>query len=110
MEFSKLSRTKMLLSVITINALCACSLLEPFVDRRREAGVSDITKLYVGHSTPEEPAICYNTWLTDMEEAQELADKECIKHGTGTRAEFVKESTFTCRVLIPNHLYFKCVE
>jgi hypothetical protein len=84
-------------------------MFEPFVDRRREAGVSDMSKLYVGRSTPDEPAVCYNKWTTNIETIQQMADEECIKHKTGTRAEIVDKSIFTCRVLIPNHLYFKCV-
>lgn len=110
MEFSKLSRTKTLLLITAISTtLSACSLFGPFVDRRREAGVSDISKLYVGESTPVNPAICYNSIVSSYEDVKKMADEECQKHGTGTHAEFVDKSVFTCRVLIPNHLYFKCV-
>lgn len=104
-----MSRIKTLLLISTLFALSACSLLDPFVDRRREAGVDDISKLYVGKSTLENPAICYNKWTSTFEEVQAMADEECVKNGTGTKAVFEKKSVFSCRVLIPNHLYFKCV-
>lgn len=41
MEFLKLSRVKLLNIVLLCLALNACSLLDPFIDRRREAGAKD---------------------------------------------------------------------
>ena len=88
--------------------LSACSQFTPFVDRRREAGGLADGGLYVGKSTPTEPAICYNRLYTSYDEVKALADAECIKHKTGSQATPVKETVFSCRLLIPNHYYFKC--
>lgn len=90
--------------------LSSCSLLDPFVDRRRNAGERDMTKLYVGASKPDAPAICYNILTTDYEEVKKMADEECIKHKTGTHAVPVKQTQFTCRLFLPTHIYFKCVK
>ena len=88
--------------------LCSCSQFRPFVDRRREAGVKDLTKLYVGKSTPQNPAICYNSLYTPYADVKKLADEVCIKEKTGTHATPVKQTIFTCSILVPNHFYFKC--
>lgn len=88
----------------------ACSLFDPFVDRRREAGAKDINHLYVGESKPDAPAVCYNILTADIADVQKLADEECVKQGTGTRAEVVKQTYFTCRLMLPNHVYFRCIE
>ena len=86
----------------------ACSIFEPFIDRRRNAGETDITKLYVGRSTPEAPAVCANGLWTSDEKIQALADAECVKHQTGTHAVKTDVSHFTCKLLLPTHTYFKC--
>ena len=109
MEFFKLSRVKFGFAFASWLLLSACSILPPFVDRQRNAGVRDMSKLYVGKSTPEEPAVCYNGWTTTYEEVKKLADEECVKHKTGTYAVPTKMTSFSCRLLIPNHVYFKCV-
>ena len=54
-------------------------------------------------------AVCYNGWTTTYAEVKKLADEECLKHKTGTHAVPTKMTSFTCRLLIPNHVYFKCV-
>ena len=41
---------------------------------------------------------------------KKLADEECRKHKTGTHAEPTDMTSFTCRLLIPNHIYFRCVQ
>lgn len=105
-----MSTLKMLLACITLLSISACALFDPFVDRRREPGTMDKEKLYVGSSTPSEPAICYNSAITSMEEVQKLADEECVKHQTGDRAMLVDNTVLTCRVLLPNHAHFKCVK
>lgn len=110
MEISNLSRLKVFYMVAIILSVSACSLFEPFVDRRRNAGEKDMTKLYVGKSTPTHPAICYNVLNTSFEEVQALADKECRKHKTGNKARFVDERYFDCRLLMPNRMYFECEE
>lgn len=109
MEIFDLSRFNLafiLLAVFTINA---CSVAQPFVDRRREAGAQTEAALYRGVSTPENPAICYNKLTTDYNTVFKLAEAECRKYKTGRYAVPVKQTSFTCRLLIPNHFYFKCV-
>lgn len=86
----------------------ACSITAPFVDRRREAGALTQASLYIGKSTPERPAICYNALTTPYSEVLALANQECIKQKTGTHAIPEKQTSFTCRLFIPNHFYFKC--
>lgn len=34
-----------------------------------------------------------------------MADEECRKQETGSRAVPVKQTVFTCRVLLPNHYF-----
>ncbi len=108
MEFFKLSRRNLLHILAVCFILNACSITEPFVDRRREAGMSSPENLYIGESKPNKPAICYNYWGTSYSEVKKLADEECRKHKTGTYAIPVKQTVFTCRLLIPNHFYFEC--
>ena len=79
MEFFKLSRPKRLNIILLLLALGGCSLFQPYIDRRREAGVSDPSKLYLGLSKPEAPAVCYNNWVSDYAEVKKLADNECVK-------------------------------
>ena len=109
-EFKKLSSIKMLITIFILILTTSCSLLEPFVDRRRNAGVENIKNLYVGRSTPSEPAICYNGLLADEAKIQQLADAECNKHNTGTHAVKIHTSRFTCKMFLPSHDYFKCVK
>ena len=103
-----MSRLKIINLLVMTALLNACSQFGPFVDRRREAGKVDNGPVYVGKSTPEEPAVCYNKLYTSYEEVKTLADNECKKHRTGTHATPVKETVFSCRLLVPNHYYFKC--
>lgn len=108
MEFFDLSRQK-IINLLMLAALTAgCSQLDAFVDRRREAGAKTPESLYVGASTPEAPAVCYNSLLTPYKRVKELADQECVRQNTGTHAEPVRQTLFTCRLLVPNHYYFKC--
>lgn len=86
----------------------ACSITAPFVDRRREAGASTPATLYVGASKPERPAVCYNALTTPYAEVLALANQECIKQKTGSYAVPEKQTSFTCRLFVPNHFYFKC--
>ncbi|MBO4294234.1 MAG: hypothetical protein J5896_02170 [Alphaproteobacteria bacterium] len=102
---SSVKMTSMLFLCVIISA---CSLFEPFIDRRRNAGQTDITKLYVGRSTPDAPAVCSNGLWTSEENIQVLADAECVKQGTGTHAVKTDVSHFTCKLLLPTHTYFKC--
>ena len=107
MEILKLSSRK-LFYISTAILLSGCSLVEPFVDRRREAGAPTPESLYVGKSKPEAPAICYNRLYTPYKTVKKMADEECQKQETGLYATPVKQSIFTCRILTPNHIYFKC--
>ena len=68
MEFLKLSSLKLSISCLFLFFLTACGLFQPYIDRQRNPGVSDLSRLYTGPSTPERPVICYNGWLTSDEE------------------------------------------
>ncbi len=104
-----MARVKLINIVLLATLLCSCaSQFGPFVDRRREAGGFSNGTLYVGKSTDNEPAICYNKLYTSFEEVQKLADEECVKNQTGNHAVPTKETWFTCRLLVPSHYYFKC--
>lgn len=110
MEFFKLSSVKILSAILFVSQLCACGILDPYIDRRRNPGTSDPSKLYSGQSKPDAPAVCYNPLLNDMETLQTLADEECVKHSTGTHAEFVTKEGFSCKVLLPTTAFYKCVK
>ena len=103
-----MSSIKVTFLSIILTLTAACSVFEPFIDRRRNAGESDITKLYVGRSTKDEPAVCANYLWTKPEEVQALADAECAKFHPGTKAVQTKETHFTCKLFLPTHTYFKC--
>ena len=94
--------------MLTVFLSSCASQFGPFVDRRREAGGLADGSLYVGVSTPEKPAICYNKLYTSFDEVQEMAKNECIENKTGNYAEPLEETSFTCRFFVPNHYYFKC--
>lgn len=89
--------------------LSGCGIFKPFVDRRRNPGVSDLNLLYSGPSRENAPAICYNPLFSSAEELQKIADEECIKNETGIRAEFVQKTYMDGRLLLPNHAYYQCV-
>ena len=103
-----MASAKIINIAVLTSLLCACAQFGPFVDRRREAGGFSDGALYVGKSTPQNPAICYNILYTPYDKVQALADEECKKHNTGTKAVPEKQTVFTCRLLVPNHYYFKC--
>lgn len=109
MEFLKLSRFKFSFILTACLLINACSQLSPYIDRRRNVNAQTAAELYVGPSRPEAPAICYNKLTSTFKEIQKLADAECVEQETGTHAVLVKETLFTCKLLLPNHLYFKCV-
>ena len=104
-----MSRIKLSGCVLMLVILTACSWVEPFVDRRRNAG-APMESLYVGASTPENPAICYNGWVSEYDEIKKMADEECRKHKTGDYAEPVGQEFFTCRIMTPAIYRFKCVK
>lgn len=104
-----MSSLKIYITGMLMLFLCGCSLFNPYIDRRRHPGVSDIRYLYSGPSKPKMPVICYNPLLTDDDELQKMADEECIKHGTGDHAVFSKKTYLTGKLLLPNHAYYFCV-
>ena len=110
MEFSKLSSIKITVSALFLFLLAGCSILDPYIDRRRNPGVQNVSRLYSGPSKPDAPVVCYNGWYSDDEELQALATAECVKHGTGNFAEFERKSYFDGKLLLPNHAYYKCVK
>ncbi len=103
-----MSRIKLSVCVLLSLSAAACSLTEPFVDRRREAGANP-EKLYVGSSKPDSPVICYNGWVTDFEKIQEMANNECLKNETGNYAQPQEQEFFVCRLLTPAVWKFKCI-
>lgn len=108
MEILKLSRVKFSVLWVLLFVATACSLTEPFVDRRREAGRPK-DDLYVGSSTTEAPVVCYNGWKTSFEEVQKMADAECVKYDTGIAAKLDEEEHFSCRIMTPTKAKFQCV-
>lgn len=109
MEFLKLSSQKIAIGVLFLFLLGGCGILDPFVDRRRNPGVQDVSQLYSGPSTTDKPVVCYNGWWSDDAELQELATAECVKHATGNYAEFVEKTYFDGRLLLPHHAHYQCV-
>ena len=103
-----MSRVKIIVLWLVLAAVEACSLTEPFVDRRREAG-RPRDSLYVGSSKPDAPVVCYNGWKTDFSKVQKMADEECIKHDTGIAAKLEDEEIFACRIMTPTKAKFQCV-
>ncbi len=103
-----MSRIKLSGLMFVLAIVSGCSWVEPFVDRRRNAGAVP-ERLYVGMSKPEAPVICYNGWKTEFDQLQKMADEECQKQQTGTRAEPIGADYFTCRLFTPAAYRFKCV-
>lgn len=110
MEFFKLSSLKFYIACLLLFVISGCSLFQPFVDRRRNPGVSDMSMLYVGESTPEAPVICYNPLFTGDEELQQMADEVCVNEETGDYAELVDKSYFDGKLLLPVRAYYKCAK
>lgn len=109
MEFLKLSSPKICIAGMFMLFLSGCSLFNPYIDRHRNPGVSDVSQLYIGPSKPNAPVVCYNPLLTDDAELQQIADEECRKHGTGVRAEFVEKTHFDGKLLLPSHAHYRCI-
>ena len=98
-----------MINIALLLTICVgCAQFGPFEDRRREAGAPTPKLLYVGKSKPESPAICYNSLYTSYAKVKKLADEVCRREKNGTHAVPVKQTLFTCRLLVPNHFYFKC--
>ncbi len=103
-----MSRFKIINVLLFVAFVCSCSQFRPFEDRRREAGAKTPEELYIGNSTPKNPAVCYNSLYTPYADVKKIADNVCIREKTGTHAVPLKQTYFTCRILVPNHFYFKC--
>ena len=110
MEILKLSSQILRLGYVFLFFLSGCSLFNPYIDRQRNPGVSDMEKLYTGPSTPENPVICYNGLITDDSTLQQMADAECVAQNTGSKAEFMQKTYFDGKLLLPNHAHYKCVK
>ena len=110
MEFFKLSSPKLYIAGMLMLFLCGCSIFHPYIDRRRNPGVSDVRFLYSGPSKPSMPVICYNPLITDDDELQQMAVDECIKNETGDRAVFLKKTYLSGKLLLPSHAYYQCVK
>lgn len=104
-----MSSLKLVISTIFMLNLCGCSLLNPYIDRRRNPGTQDISQLYSGPSKPDAPVVCYNGLWSSDEDLQELATAECVKHGTGNYAEFQEKTHLDGKLLLPSHAHYKCV-
>lgn len=102
-----MSRVKIAVWLLLLLQAAACSLTEPFVDRRREAGKTG-AELYVGSSKTDAPVVCYNGWKTEFEDVQKMADEECVKQGTGSAAVLDAEERFSCRIMTPTKAKFQC--
>ena len=94
-----MSRLKIYITGMFMLFLSGCSLFNPYIDRRRNPGVSDVSLLYSGPSRPNQPVICYNPLLTNDDELQKIADEECVKNETGIRDG---------KLLLPNHAHYIC--
>lgn len=110
MEFFKLSSPKFMLLLLLMFFLSGCSMFNPYIDRRRNPGVQDLRYLYSGPSTPENPVICYNPLLTDEITLQQMADEECRKQQTGSKAQFLEKTYFDGKLFLPNHAHYKCID
>ncbi len=109
-EFLKLSSQKLFFVSITVFFMAGCSILNPYIDRRRNPGAQSQQELYSGPSTPENPVVCYNPLYSNENELKAVADAECQKQQTGDEAEFVKKTRFDGKLLLPYHAHYKCVK
>ncbi len=102
-----MSRGKIIIFLLLLCAVNACSQVEPFVDSRREAG-RPRENLYVGSSKKNAPTVCYNPLWTDFEKVQKMADEVCVKNDTGTKAVLGRKNYFSCALTTPTKAFFKC--
>jgi len=91
----------LVLAIFTVT-LSACG-IDPFVDGRREAGSTK----YVGPSTPNRVAICYNSRTVSPKDVLALAEAECAKTNRVPRLD--GQEKLTCSFFNPSRVYFKCV-
>lgn len=90
---------KILLFILLFATSCT-----PYIDYRHEPNQPN----GVGTATSDRAAICYNAWLTNQKEVNDLAVYHCSK----TRREpvFISRDTWSCRLFTPQRVYYKCVE
>lgn len=105
-----MSSLKIYIAALLLIILGGCSVFQPFVDRKRNPGVSDINRLYSGQSRPYAPVICYNPLWTSEEKIQQMADDVCITEETGDSARLVKKRYFDGKLILPVRAYFRCVK
>lgn len=105
-----MSSLKFYIACLLLFCMCGCGLFKPFVDRRRNPGVSDVNALYVGESKPDAPVICYNPLFTGEERLQQMADEVCVNEETGDYAEFVDKKYFDGKLLLPVRAYYRCAK
>ncbi len=105
-----MSSLKFYIACLLLFCMCGCGVFKPFVDRRRNPGVSDTNSLYVGESKPDAPVICYNPLFTNDGELQQIADDVCVTEETGDYAEFVNKSYLDGKLLLPVRAYYKCAK
>lgn len=110
MEFFKLSRVKFGFAAALFLLLGAAVFCRLLLTASATPVCTTSANSMSDARTPENPAVCYNGWTTTYDEVKKLADEECRKHKTGTHAEPTDMTSFTCRLLIPNHIYFRCVQ
>lgn len=110
MEFFKLSSLKFYIACLSVLFMSGCTLFQPFVDRKRNPGTSDISKLYSGSSKPNAPVICYNPLFTDDNELQQMADDVCKTEETGDRAELQGKNYIDGKLLLPAKARYLCVK
>ena len=75
----------------------ACS---AYVDQRREAG----RIAFIGQSTDNQIAICYNPLFSDEKSLEKLAKEKC-----GKKAAILKDyKLFNCTLFYPNTVFYIC--
>ena len=104
----ELSSWKIINLFVFVSLISACSAFKPYIDRRREAGGLTDGTLYVGKSTPEKPAVCYNKFYSSFEEVKAVADAACIENKTGVQAEPISKEVAGCTLVTPSIYYFEC--
>lgn len=83
--------------VVLLNA-CA-----PYVDSRREAGLSS----RVGKSSKETIAICYSSIRANQSQLLHMAQHECEKNNQETTFDHVEK--WNCNWMTPHRVFYKCV-
>ena len=91
-----------IVKIVLLLGMTGCSLTDPFVDARREAGQVEP----VGSSTDDYPVICYG--FSSQEEVDQLAQNECSK--TNRQSVFIRKENFSCSLFMPQKAIYQCVQ